>query len=138
MPLDITYLKGYLDVDWRTKDKILGLLNDFFRIEVGDREFRQFVADYDQEYIDGKHDTYICYGQRGYLLTSDPKEIKKSIDNDAKRIIALSKRVYGVKKRLSLDNQLTMFDESEEMNGYEIIMKQEARYGMMEGDQQNG
>lgn len=132
MPIDINSLKGYLDVQWRTKEQILGMLN-WMKCPSNDREFRQFVADYDQEYVDGKHDTYICNGQNGYLLTSNPKEIKKSIDNDAKRIIALSKRVYGVKKRLSLDNQLTMFDEYEELSGYEIIMKQESRYQVEEG-----
>ena len=130
--IEISDLKGYLDEKWRVKDDVVGILNWQFKIEnrpkIDEREFRQFVADYDAEYIKGMHDTYICYGQKGYLLTSDPVEIKKSINQDVKRIIALSKRVYGVKKRLALDNQITMLEDKEELDGYEIIMKQESRY----------
>lgn len=136
--LDIVYFKGYLDVQWRKKEQILGLLNRFFKLDIDEREFRQFVADYNTGYIKGEHDTYICNSAYGYLLTSDPIEIRKSINNDTKRIIALSKRVYGVKKRLAQDNQLSLLEDKEEMNGYEIIMKQQSRYGMEEGEKTNG
>lgn len=134
MSIDITNLKGYLDVEWRTKEQILGMLK-WMNCPSNDREFRQFVADYDEEYCKGLHDSYICNGQNGYLLTSDPEEIKKSILIDTKRIIALSKRVYGVKKRLAQDNQISLLEDEEEIKGYEIIMKQQARYGMQEGDE---
>lgn len=116
---------GWLDTDWRTKNQCLGWMKSIFNIEINERELRDVFSKYCEDYINGKHDSYLAHSSKGYKLTSNIEEIKKSIADDKSRMIALSKRVYGVQKRLKEDNQLTLLPSDDEMSAYEIISKME-------------
>lgn len=118
--------RGYLDREWRTKEQCVYFLKTVFRYEINERELRDTFAKYCQDYIDKKHDSFLAHSSRGYLLTSDPKIIEKSIKDDESRMFSLAKRIYGVKTRLKMDNQLTLLpEENEVMDAYEILSKME-------------
>lgn len=116
--------KGWLDTDWRTKDQCLSWMKKIFKIDINERELRDVFSKYCANFIEGKHDSYLAHSNRGYLLTSDPEIIKQSIKDDESRMIALSKRVYGVRKRLTELNQITILPDKE-MEAYEIISRME-------------
>lgn len=117
---------GYLDVDWRTKEQCLGWIRGIFKININERDLRDCFSKYCSDYIDGKHDSYLAHSYRGYKLTSDLDEIRKSIADDESRMKALAHRVYGVKRRLRDDNQITLLpDQEKELDAYEIISKME-------------
>ena len=124
------YFHGYLDTDWRTKNQCVGWLKGIFKYEINERELRDVFARYCQDYINGKHDSYLAHSCIGYYLTSDPEIIKKSIADDEARLIALSKRVYGVKRRLKQEGQIKLLPEQEEAeDAYEIISRMEISNG---------
>ena len=116
---------GYLDKEWRTKTQCVSWLKNIFKYDINERDLRDVFAKYCEDYILGKHDSYLAHSVRGYYLTSDPEEIKKSIADDESRAWSLLKRVYGVKKRLRDDNQLSLLPEDEKKmeDAYEVIMK---------------
>lgn len=116
--------KGWLDTDWRTKDQCLSWMKKIFKIDINERELRDVFSNYCVNFIEGKHDSYLAHSNRGYLLTSDPEIIKQSIKDDESRMIALSKRVYGVRKRLMELDQITILPDKE-MEAYEIISRME-------------
>ena len=121
---------GWLDTDWRTKTQCLNWMKNIFKTEINERELRDVFSKYCNDYIDGKHDSYLAHSTRGYKLTSDIEEIKKSIADDESRMKALSHRVYGVKRRLKNNNQIVLLpDQEKEMDAYEIISKMEATNG---------
>ena len=118
---------GYLDVDWRTKTQCVNWLKNIFKTDIHERELREVFARYCDDYISGKHDSYLAHSVRGYYLTSDPEEIKRSIKDDESRAWSLLKRVYGVKRRLKEEGQLGLFTEEDKNmeDAYEIVMKME-------------
>lgn len=118
--------RGWLDRDWRTKEQCLAWMKDIFKTNINERELRDVFSRYCCDFIAGKHDSYLAHSYRGYLLTSDPEIIKQSIKDDEARMIALSKRVYGVKRRLKELDQITLLPENDkEMEAYEIISRME-------------
>lgn len=127
MPIDeiMKCFKGWLDLDWRTKDQCLRWMKDIFKVTINERELRDVFAKYCQDFIDGKHDSFLAHSYRGYLLTSDPKIIRQSINDDRSRLIALSKRYYGVNKRLMVIDQIPILPNNEEMEAFEILSRME-------------
>lgn len=122
----IEFLKGYLDIEWHKKQEVIAfLVKKGFRKKNLERKFRLAVEKYDREYCDGLHDSYIAHSAKGYYLTSDPEIIKKSIADDESRLIALSKRIYGAKRRLKEENQLTLLPKDKTMDAYEVLLKME-------------
>lgn len=117
----IEKIKYYLLDDWHKKSEIISYL-EYKGFKTDERQWRKAVEQYDREYCDGKHDSYIVHSSRGYMLTSDKKIIEKSKNDDKSRLIALAKRVYGVERRFREMDQLTLFP-SEEMDAYEILMR---------------
>ena len=119
--------KGWLDTEWRTKGQCVSWLKNIFKYDIHERELRDVFAKYCEDYINGKHDSYLAHSTRGYFLTSNPEEIKRSIRDDESRAWALLKRVYGVKRRLKNDNQLTLLpsEEKDMEDAYSIISKME-------------
>ena len=118
----IEKLKGYLDQEWHKKSEILDYLLINHRWDVPERDFRRTVQKYNEGYCNGLHDSFIAHSNKGYLLTSDKEIIRKSMRDDQSRLIKLSKRVYGIKKRFKEDDQLTLLPKSE-MDAYEILMR---------------
>lgn len=122
-------LRGWLDTDWRQKDKCLDWLY-FNGLKINERSFRLFVANYDKGYCEGKHDSYICHdNSKGYFLTCDKEEIKKSIADDRSRAITLLRRVYGVEKRIAEDTQISFMPNDELFNAYDVVLKSEVNDG---------
>lgn len=119
----INYLKGYLDTDWRTKDKILYFLRNVCHTDINERALRDYFAEFNEKYEQGDTEMFVAHSNKGYLLTSDPEAIVNSLDDDHKRAIKLLKRYYRCKKALSEKNQLSL--DSNEENLYEIVSKME-------------
>ncbi len=117
----INELKGYLDTDWRTKEKILYFLTHFCHMNVNERELRNYFASFNERYESGETEMFIAHSNKGYYLTSDPEVIFNSLEDDHKRAIKLLKRYYKCKKALSEKSQLSL-DENEQ-NLYEIVNK---------------
>ncbi|MBR4610231.1 MAG: hypothetical protein IKO38_07265 [Erysipelotrichaceae bacterium] len=118
--------RGYLDTDWRTKTQCINWLRNIFKCDINERELRDTFARYCQDYVDGKHDSFLAHSSRGYLLTSDPKIIKASIRDDESRMFSLARRIYGVKNRLKNEDQITLLpQDNEAMDAYEILSKME-------------
>lgn len=121
----IDLLKGYLDTGWRTRKEIINYLGSK-GVDLDERELRREVAKYNQGYINGEHDTYVCYDNgrvhQGLLLTADRSIIRDSIQNDKERFMTLLRRYYGVKKRLREDDQITLLDNGE-IDAYEVLLK---------------
>lgn len=118
----ISALKGYLDTDWRTKDKILGFLK-YMSIDINERALRDYFAEFNEHYETGDTEMFIAHSSKGYLLTSDPKIIMDSLEDDNKRAMKLMKRYYRCKKALSEKNQLSLSENESDL--YEVIMKME-------------
>ena len=119
----IKVLQGYLDREWRTKDKILYFLK-YMNIDVNERALRDYFAEFNERYESGDTEMFIAHSQKGYLLTNDPKIIMDSLEDDNKRAMKLMKRYYRCKKALSDKNQLSL--TSNESDLYEVIMKMES------------
>lgn len=119
----INYLKGYLDTDWRTKDKIMYFLKNVCKIDVNERSLRDYFAEFNEKYEHGDTEMFIAHSNKGYLLTSDARIIINSLADDYKRALKLMKRYYKCKKALSEKNQLSL--DSNEENLYEIVSKME-------------
>lgn len=117
----INYLKGYLDTDWRTKDKILYFLQHVAKINVHERELRDYFAQFNEKYESGETEMFIAHSGYGYKLTSDPEEIMRSLEDDFKRSMKMLKRYYRCKKALSEKNQFSL--NQSEADLYEAVMR---------------
>ena len=117
----IEKIKDYLGWTWHTKKEIIDYCLSR-EILLDERQLRNMVEQYDKEYCDGLHDSYIAHSSKGYLLTSDRKIIEKSKNDDKARLIALAKRVYGVERRFRDMDQLTLIP-NEEIDAYEVLMR---------------
>lgn len=120
----MSWFKGWLDLDWRTKDQCISWIKNRTGVQINERELRNLFAQYCEEYIVGYHDSYLAHSSKGYLLTSDVDIIRKSIQDDKSRMDTLSRRVWGVEKRLKQLGQITLLpNEEKEMDAYEIISR---------------
>ena len=120
----IKVLQGYLDREWRTKDKILYFLNNIMKIDINERALRDYFAEFNERYETGDTEMFVAHSQKGYLLTNDPKIIMDSLEDDNKRAMKLMKRYYRCKKALSEKNQLSLSENESDL--YEVIMKMES------------
>lgn len=115
-------LHGYLDKDWHTSTQILGMLK-WLHLEVSDRELRNIFRENNELFIKGETELYLAHSnsgrEMGYKLTCDKNEIEKSIADNYSRGIDQLRLYYGVKKRLSEKNQLSL--ESKEVEMYDLI-----------------
>lgn len=118
----IDLLKGFLDQDWHTKGEILDHLLIKKKYDINERVMRRAFEKYNLEYCEGLHDSFVAHSNKGYLLTSDKEIIERSMRDDLSRLIKLSKRVYGIKKRFKEDSQLTLLPKKE-MDAYEVLMR---------------
>lgn len=119
----LTELRGYLDTEWRTKDQCVSWLNNIFHLDISERAFRQFVADFNERYESGETEMFIAHSNKGYLLTADPELIMNSLNDDYKRAVKLMKRFWRCKKALSEKTQISL--SPQELNIYELVQKME-------------
>lgn len=120
----IELLKGYLDTGWKKKEQILKFLTFMTQEKVNERTFRQFVADFNENYYSGDTELYIAHSNKGYLLTADKEAILDSLNDDYKRSMKMLKRYYQCKKAIADKSQLTLTPVDNTM--YEVLMKVKA------------
>ena len=119
----IEYLKGYLDSGWKTKEEIVYFLNNVCGIKINERALRDYFSDINKAYGDGKNEYFIAHSNSGYLLTTDPELIMKTLQDYAKRSFTMLKMYYRGKKNLSERNQISLSGEDATM--YEILSRME-------------
>ena len=112
---------GYLDKDWRTKKELIEWYKIMYHTKLNERMMRIWFERYNEKYGRGESELFIAHSQKGYLLTSDPEIIRKSLMDDYKRAMKLLVRNSRCTKALSEKNQLSLMPEEASM--YETIMK---------------
>lgn len=81
-------LKGVLSLnDYKKKDEILKELR--IKCDISERKFRALVAQNNKLFGEGKVDYYIAHSSKGYKLTFNWDEMKKSIADNRKRAITM-------------------------------------------------
>lgn len=112
-------LKGYLDTEWRTKKQCVDWLKAIFNMDVNERTFRLFVAEFNEKYESGEQEMFIAHSEKGYLLTSDQEIIMQSLTDDFKRAAKLMRRYYRCKKAIAEKKQLAL--EPQESDLYTLV-----------------
>lgn len=94
--------------EWKTKKEILKELR-YKGIYINERQWRIIVEQYNQKYMDMKRPFYIVHSSKGYKITDDKEEIKKSIqDLKSRSLNMLAKysqtmRAIGLQDNLKID-----------------------------------
>ena len=113
-------LTNYLMI-WRTKEEILNWYKNEYKTKLDERVFRNAVAKFNKQYETGETELFIAHSNKGYILTTDPEIIKKSLLDDYKRGIKLISRNYKCMKALSEKNQLSLTQNDADL--YEVLMR---------------
>lgn len=79
---------GYISSEWKTKKQILAEAKKD-GINLDERSLRLFIERHNKTYWTHEVDEFIVHGRKGYKLTSDKEEIKKSIQDSKKRALNL-------------------------------------------------
>lgn len=97
-------MERYLGNDWKTKNEIIiAAYKD--GIKLHERAWRLFVETYNKKYWNHEVDSFIVHGRKGYKLTSDKEEIKKSIQDGKKRALNLLWKYSQTRKAMGeVDN----------------------------------
>lgn len=81
-------IKGVLSLtDYKKKYEILRELRKNY--DISERKFRSLVAQNNKLFGEGKVDYYIAHSSKGYKLTFNWNEMKKSIADNRKRAITM-------------------------------------------------
>lgn len=94
--------------EWRKKKDILERISC-----KNERRFRKLVEQNNKMFAEGKVDYYIAHSFRGYKLTFNWEEIKKSVSDNRKRAITMLQDCSNVEKAFQKRNQIKM----DEVNG---------------------
>jgi len=120
----IELIKDYLKT-WRKAPEIVKELKNkgvyAKNLKVLNRNFRRSVAEYNRFYGSGEREFFLAHSNKGYKLTSDPKEIAASLLDDRKRGLKLLNRYYSGMKALSEKDQITLLQGEEDL--FEIVSK---------------
>ena len=106
-------MERYLGNDWKTKNQII---IEAYKdgIKLHERVWRKFVEDYNKKYWSHEVDNFIVHGRRGYKLTTDKEEIKKSIQDGKKRALNLLWKYSQTRKAMGeVDNIKLELEEME-------------------------
>lgn len=97
---------------WKKRKDILRELNgDGERIS--DRSFRKWVEDFNKTYDGREQPEYIVHGPKGYKITKDRAEIKRSIADNDRRAITILRQTRRVRRFLGMKDQLSLFDQED-------------------------
>lgn len=84
--------------DWKTKKQINKELNDNYGVKLNEREFRKKVEEHNEMYFAHQNSFYVAHSNKGYKMTQDAEEIRKSLRDSFKRgVDQLSKYHKGIK-----------------------------------------
>lgn len=103
------------DIDltrWKTRAEILQMLNQN-GTQISDRSFRKWVEDFNKTYDGREQPEYIVHGPKGYKITQDRTEIKKSIADNDRRAITILRQTRRVRRFLGMKDQLSLFDQED-------------------------
>ena len=92
--------------NWKKKDEILIELRKNF--DISERKFRKLVEQNNKLYGQGRVDYYIAHSSRGYKLTFNWEEMKKSIADNRKRAITMLVDCSKAEKAFQKRNQIKM------------------------------
>jgi hypothetical protein len=98
MERTIELINDFIDLtEWKTKKQINKELGEF-GIRINERTFRQKVEDHNNLYFAHKKDFFIAHSNKGYKITTDTEEIRKSLRDSFKRgIDQITKYHKGIK-----------------------------------------
>ena len=102
--------------DWKKMKEIKEVYERYDKhISKDGREFRLLVEQYNEGYFNHLHDDFIAHDNvKGYKLTSDPKEIERSLNDYKKRgINQLIKYCRGMRSRGENINLQLLIEETE-------------------------
>lgn len=103
--------------DWKKMSEIKEIYRHYDKpISKDGREWRLFVEKYNEGYFNHLHDDFIAHDNvKGYKLTSDPKEIERSLNDYKKRgINQLIKYCRGMRARGENINLQLLIEETED------------------------
>ena len=92
--------------EWKTKRTILDELSSEF--DISERKFRKLIEQNNRLFAEGKVDFYIAHSFRGYKLTFNWDEIKKSVVDNRKRAITMLQDCRNVEMAFQRRNQIKM------------------------------
>ena len=117
----IDLFKGYLDTGWRTKKECLEWYRENYHAKLNERMFRLWVERHNQNYTGGDKEMFVAHSVKGYILTSDPDLIRKSLKDDYKRAMKLLVRNSRCTKAMAEKNQLSLMPHEADI--YDLVMK---------------
>ncbi|MCI6753795.1 hypothetical protein [Galactobacillus timonensis] len=97
---------------WKKRKDILRELNGG-GAGISDRAFRKWVEDFNKTYDGRKQPEYIVHGPKGYKITQDRTEIKKSIADNDRRAITILRQTRRVRRFLGMKDQLSLLDQED-------------------------
>ena len=97
---------------WKKRKDILRELNGD-GAGISDRAFRKWVEDFNKTYDGRQQPEYIVHGPKGYKITKDRAEIKRSIADNDRRAITILRQTRRVRRFLGMKDQLSLFDQEE-------------------------
>lgn len=103
--------------NWKKMSEIKEICRHYDKpISKDGREWRLFVEKYNEGYFNHLHDDFIAHDNiKGYKLTSDPKEIERSLKDYKKRgINQLIKYCRGMRARGENINLQLLIEETED------------------------
>lgn len=117
-PIEI--INDFVDLtEWKTKKQIKNELKTY-GITLNERCFRKQVENHNKLYASHQKDSFVVHGEKGYKMTNDTEEIRRSLRDNLKRgLDQLSKYHKGIKAlgenanfSLSIkDNELVFMEE---------------------------
>ncbi len=100
--------------DWKTKRQLMDELTER-GIVMDERVFRKFVETNNKKFFNHELDEYIAHSSKGYIKTSDPEIIMKSIEDGKKRALNLLWKYSRVMKALGEEINLRVDFETFEI-----------------------
>jgi hypothetical protein len=100
----VELLKEYL-IDWHTLTEIIDYLN--YKKSDG-RMIRLAFAKYNED--SEITDPFICHSIKGYKITNNDEEIKKSVYDDIKRINKTARRVRKALYKVNHSTNVNIFE----------------------------
>lgn len=95
---------------WKKRKVILKELNQGWN-RVSDRSFRKWVEDFNKTYDGRIQPEYIVHGPKGYKLTKNREEIRRSLNDNDRRAYTMLPQTRSVRKELGMVDQLSLFDQ---------------------------
>lgn len=81
---------------------------------ISDRSFRKWVEDFNKTFDGRKQPEYIVHGPKGYKLTKNRDEIRRSVTDNDRRAYTMLRQTRSVRKALGMVDQMSLFDQMDQ------------------------